>query len=166
VTPWLRTLRSAGLLLVVAAGAVHPSYAASYAASHPAPIPAPTADASRAGSSAGEGRRRPGRTESPPGDAHDDSDGTDGTADSGGTDDYGDDTTPTYTDRDPAVPDSPEAIATPEASRGAVVPVQQNVVGPGPAPEPVLQILPLGSGLILIGLGLGLAFLALRVRRR
>lgn len=50
MTPWLRTLRVAGLLLVLATGAVPTAYAA-----EPAPA------VSRAGSLAGEGRERPGR---------------------------------------------------------------------------------------------------------
>ncbi|WP_369247839.1 hypothetical protein [Streptomyces sp. R41] len=137
MTPWLRTLHVTGLLLVLMTGAVPLSYAAE---------PAPSADASRAGSVAGEGRVRPGRAvpTTPDDPDTEDAEPTDAAAD----------------------PDRPEASAAPEPSRGAVIPVQQNVVGPAHTPEPVLQILPLGSGLILMGLGLGLAFLALRVRRR
>lgn len=170
-TPCPGALRVAGLLLVLATGALPPSYAASGPTQ-----PVPTAGASRAGSGAGEGRARPGR-EKP---ARRDED--DGAGD--------EDTAPTYTDRDPtgktgetgktagagetgepaesgesAVPDRPEATVTPEASRHAAVPAEQHVVRPGTASEPVLRILPLGSGLILIGLGLGLAFFALRLRR-
>jgi hypothetical protein len=72
---------------------------------------------------------------------------------------------PTDAGLDPAVPGRPEASAATEPPGNAVIPVQQNGVGPAPTPEPVLQILPLGGGLILIGLGLGLAFVGLRVRR-
>lgn len=54
MAPWLRALRTACLLLVLTAGAVHPAHAAD---------PAPSGDASRAGSRYGEGRERPGRTE-------------------------------------------------------------------------------------------------------
>lgn len=54
MTPWLRTLRTACLLLVLTAGAVQPAYAADHV---------PRADESRAGSRYGEGRDRPGRAE-------------------------------------------------------------------------------------------------------
>ncbi|GAX58063.1 hypothetical protein [Streptomyces olivochromogenes] len=156
MTPRLTAFRVTGLLLVLTSSAVSPSYAATravpYAVSYAAD-PAPSAGASRAGSSAGEGRTHPGREESP---ARDE----DGSRE---------DTVPTYTDRDPdeenAASDRPEATGAPEPSRPAAVPVQHNEVGPATPPEPVLKILPLGGGLILIGLGLGLAFLALRLRR-
>ncbi|MFE9766881.1 hypothetical protein ACFYPC_20570 [Streptomyces sp. NPDC005808] len=156
MTPWLRALHMTGLLLALTAGAASPSHAAlhrvthapSYAALHrvshaPSYAPDPSADASRAGSRPGEGRARPGREE--PG----------GLSESEAAE-------PTYTDRDPAALDRPEASAAPQE---AAIPVRQNVGRPGRTPEPVLQIVPLGSGLILIGLGLGLAFFALRVRR-
>jgi hypothetical protein len=148
VTPWLRALHVAGLLLTLTTGAAAPSYAASYAAAHalsygPLYAPDPSADASRAGSVPGEGRARPGREEPWR------------QSETGPAD-------PTYTDRDPAVP---EASAASEPSQAAVIPVRQSVGRTGGTPAPVLQIVPLGSGLILIGLGLGLAFLALRIRR-
>jgi hypothetical protein len=150
MTPRLTALRVAGLLLVLTTGAICPSYAVSYAAD-----PAPSADVSRAGSSEGEGRTRPGRAEPTTGDE-------DGNGNHEGI-------VPTYTDRDPAwegaASDHPEATGAPEPSRPAAVPVQRHEVGPASSPEPVLEILPLGSGLIFIGLGLGLAFLALRLRR-
>ncbi|MFD9462787.1 hypothetical protein [Streptomyces sp. NPDC060027] len=187
MTPWLRTLPTAGLLAAALLnGAGHLAYAAparsgtaSYAA---APVPSargtavavargtavavargtavaetegpaatdptrptPTADPSRAGSFAGEGRSRPGRTEP---DLQDTPDATD-PEDTGPGADAG----------------LTEPSLAPEPSRNDAVPVQQSVVGPASPPEPVLEILPLGSGLILIGLGLGLAFVALRVRR-
>ncbi|MFF3575604.1 hypothetical protein [Streptomyces mirabilis] len=156
MTPPLSALRVTGLLLVLTTGAISPSYAVSravpYAVSYAAD-PAPSARASHAGSSAGEGRTRPGREEPP---ARDE----DGSRE---------DTVPTYTDRDPdgenAASDRPDATGAPEPSRPAAVPVQHNEVGPATTPEPVLKILPLGGGLIFIGLGLGLAFLALRLRR-
>ncbi|MFE2964796.1 hypothetical protein ACFXKC_14220 [Streptomyces sp. NPDC059340] len=157
MTPRLTSLRVPGLLLVLTTGAVSPSYAVSravpYAVSYAAD-PAPSAGASRAGSSAGQGRTRPGREE--PSAPDEDGSGS------------GEDTVPTYTDRDPAgenAASDPEETGAPEPSRPAVVPVQHDEVGPATAPEPVLKILPLGGGLILIGLGLGLAFLALRLRR-
>lgn len=66
MSPWLRTLRTCGTLLALAAPTLAasphgttPPYDASYVA-RPAP------DASRAGSLAGEGRERPGRRESTP----------------------------------------------------------------------------------------------------
>ncbi|MFF1677537.1 hypothetical protein [Streptomyces sp. NPDC058256] len=161
MTPWLRAVRVVrapraprapralcvvGLLLALATGGAHLSYAApaSYAVTHAASYAhEPSADASRAGSQPGEGRERPGReepTQQPEA----------GVAEP---------------DRDPAFPDNPAASAVSEPSPDAANPVRQSVVRPGPDPEPVLRIVPLGSGLILIGLGLGLAFLALRVRR-
>jgi hypothetical protein len=181
VTPSLGALRSAlcsgGLLLILAAGAVHPSYAAE---------PTPRADTSHAGSLAGEGRERPGRRPAPTSptspdasrqkaadegdDAYEEQDAQDtetaadtptGTGDTGDTGETGD----TDTGSDPAVPDRSEATAAPEPSQGAATPAEQNAVRPATAPQPMLRILPLGSGLILIGLGLGLAFVALRVRR-
>ncbi|WP_406373292.1 hypothetical protein OG788_23790 [Streptomyces sp. NBC_00647] len=171
MTPWLRTLPTAGLLAAALLnGSGHLAYAAparsgtaSYAT---APVPSargtavaetegpaatdparptPTADPSRAGSFAGEGRSRPGRAEP---DLQDAPDATD-LQDTGPGTDAG----------------LTEASVAPEPSRNDAVPVQQNIVGPATPPEPVLEILPLGSGLILIGLGLGLAFVALRVRR-
>ncbi|MET9900109.1 hypothetical protein [Streptomyces sp. NPDC006446] len=171
MTPWLRTLPTAGLLAaallngsgLLAYAAPARSGAASYVA---APVPSargtaaaeaegpaatdptrptPTEDSSRAGSFAGEGRSRPGRAEPDLQDIPDAADpqDTDPGADAGLT----------------------EASVAPEPSRNDAVPVQQSVVGPASPPEPVLEILPLGTGLILIGLGLGMAFVALRVRR-
>ncbi|MHA5049613.1 hypothetical protein [Streptomyces sp. SD15] len=138
MTPWLRALRAAGLLLVLATGAVHPAYAVE---------PAPSADSSRAGSLAGEGRARPGR-EVPPSEEEPDEE----------------ETAPADEDRVPAAVDSTEAAVAPEPSNAPTA-VGQGVVRPGTGPEPVLQFLPLGSGLILIGLGLALTFFALRLRR-
>jgi hypothetical protein len=150
VTPWLRTLRAASVLLVLMASApVQASYAAE-------PIPGQ----SRAGSRAGEGRERPGREATPrdedaarlpgldPGvpDAPDVPGRPEATADSGIGPDIG---------------PEPTRNATPSSSPS----VDQAVGSPARTTEPVLRILPLGSGLVLIGLGLGLAILALRVRR-
>ncbi|MFD4523708.1 hypothetical protein ACFWP7_07230 [Streptomyces sp. NPDC058470] len=147
MTPWLRALHVAGLLLALTTGAASPSYAAPYRVSHaPSYAPDPSADASRAGSRPGEGRARPGREEP-------------------GRQPESEAAAPTYTDRDPAVPGHPEESAASEPPQEAAIPVRQSVGRPGSSPEPVLQIVPLGSGLILIGLGLGLAFFALRVRR-
>ncbi|MFJ1605358.1 hypothetical protein ACIOHS_18610 [Streptomyces sp. NPDC088253] len=158
MTPRLTALRVTGLLLVVTTGAVSPSYAVSRAVPHVvsyAADPAPSAGASHAGSSAGQGRTRPGREE--PSAPDEDGRGS------------REDTVPTYTDHDPAgenaASDRPEGTGAPDPSRPSAVPVQRNEVGPATTPEPVLRILPLGGGLILIGLGLGLAFLALRLRR-
>lgn len=147
MTPRLRALHVAGLLLALTAGAASPSYAVPTVVVHASSFaPGPSADASRAGSRPGEGRARPGREE--PGRQ----------SESGAAE-------PTYPDRDPGVPDHPEASIAAEPSQAAAIPVRQSVGRPGRTPEPVLRIVPLGSGLILIGLGLGLAFLALRVRR-
>ncbi|WP_371661203.1 hypothetical protein [Streptomyces sp. NBC_00280] len=68
MTPWLRTLRTCGFLLALAA----PTLAASLYGTTPpydddiAYVARPAPDASRAGSPAGEGRERPGRPESAP----------------------------------------------------------------------------------------------------
>ncbi|MFF3612512.1 hypothetical protein [Streptomyces sp. NPDC002580] len=174
MTPWLRTLPTAGLLaaallncgvhLAVAAPtpgtasyatAPVPSAEGTAAAGSPLatdPVrPTPTADTSRAGSLAGEGRVRPGRSEPAPQDPEDIPEALD---------------TP-----DPEATESAAdtgltgASTVPEPSPDDAAPVQQSVVGPGSPPEPVLELLPLGTGLILIGVGLGLAFVALRVRR-
>ncbi|MEU6271279.1 hypothetical protein ABZ871_02465 [Streptomyces populi] len=113
--------------------------------------PTPTADSSRAGSFAGEGRERPGRTAEPD---------TPDSPDPRGT------TVPDLQDTAPAADTGlAEPSTVPEPSHEDAAPVQQSVVGPGSTPRPDLAILPLGSGLILIGLGLGLAFLGLRARR-
>ncbi|MEV0221983.1 hypothetical protein [Streptomyces sp. NPDC050704] len=149
VAPRLRTLRTAGLLLILAAGPAHTSYAASYATPYaPSYAVEPAPAESRAGSRAGEGRERPGREAAQP-----------------------ENTAATHPDS-PASPDRPEADAAPEpsrttASRPALPAVEAERAAGRPVvtSEPVLRVLPLGSGLVLIGLGLGLAFLALRVRR-
>ncbi|MEU9136343.1 hypothetical protein AB0D33_10315 [Streptomyces sp. NPDC048404] len=122
------------------------SDAAGPTASDPA-RPTPTADPSRAGSYAGEGRDRPGRTEP---------DGQ-GSQDPGSQDLQ--DTAPAA---DTGITEPSEAS---DPSGDNAAPVQQSVVGPGSTPGGDLDVLPLGSGLILIGLGLGMAFLGLRVRR-
>ncbi|MGQ4384622.1 hypothetical protein [Streptomyces sp. SAS_270] len=153
MTPWLRTLRVTGLLLVLATGAVPTAYAP-YTAHAAAPAPAPTA--SRAGSLPGEGRERPGR-EDP---VARDEDGVD----EDGVDED-DDGVADQEDQETGQEASPEATVTPVPSQNAAIPVRRSVVPPVPAEEPVLRIVSLGSGLILVGLGLGLAFVALRVRR-
>ncbi|WP_330289341.1 hypothetical protein [Streptomyces sp. NBC_00576] len=66
MTPWLRTLRTCGTLLALAASTLAASPHGTtppYYASH---VARPAPDASRAGSLAGEGRERPGRRESAP----------------------------------------------------------------------------------------------------
>ncbi|SNX62545.1 hypothetical protein SAMN06272735_4329 [Streptomyces sp. TLI_55] len=117
----------------------------------------PRTGPSRAGSSAGEGRERPGRHEDAgaaeteeSADAGADEDGE--LQDSGAPDDGG------VTDEGATQPTGGAATAVPEASR-------QAVSQEGPSTEPVLRILPLGSGLVLIGLGLALALLGVRLRR-
>ena len=67
MTPWLRTLRTYGILLALAA----PTLAASPHGTTPSYdgipyVTRPAPEASRAGSPAGEGRERPGRRESTP----------------------------------------------------------------------------------------------------
>ncbi|XUL89438.1 hypothetical protein ACQ86D_24660 [Streptomyces galilaeus] len=119
-----------------------------------------SAEPSRAGSQAGEGRERPGRTAQPS--AEEDENG----ADDGDTaeptaDEDGASAVPT-----PADSASPSQEAALVPSSPPLQPVHQTVTHAEDDPtEPVLRILPLGSGLILIGLGLGLAFIGLRVRR-
>ncbi|MGW4568706.1 hypothetical protein ACWEN3_42285 [Streptomyces sp. NPDC004561] len=140
----------------------------------PVPTPSDSASASynpqaatpsRAGSRAGEGRRRPGRPDGPMAEVE-----------------GGDDSAPI---RDPdgvaAQPKEPETAETPSGSasvspppaeaglvpaRPSRQPAGQSAAQQGnDADGPVLRILPLGSGLVLIGLGLGLAFLGLRLRK-
>jgi len=121
----------------------------------------PRTGPSRAGSSAGEGRERPGRQEDAgaaeaeeSADAVADEDGE--LQDSGAPDEGG------VTDEGAGRPTNGAPTAVPAASRQ---PVGQAVGQERPATEPVLRILPLGSGLVLIGLGLGLALLGARLRR-
>ncbi|MER7403305.1 hypothetical protein ABT373_12665 [Streptomyces sp. NPDC000070] len=109
-------------------------------AAPPAPsAPSAPGKPSRAGSRAGEGRERPGRT-------------ADAERERGG-----EVTAVPEEDREAA----PEPSAPPEEQ-----PVREAAAARAERPVgPVLRILPLGSGLVLIGLGLGLAFFALRLRR-
>ncbi|MGW7264312.1 hypothetical protein [Streptomyces sp. NPDC054842] len=218
MTPRLRTRRQGGhgpyaaglglLLVLLAGGTTHPSYA--YAAPpareatpspsvSPSRTPAagpsrspeapssrtPRAKASRAGSEAGEGRRRPGREEPAPreedtGPAYPerdpdarkrpdrpvrpagraDADAREGTAEAPGTDGSGD----ADSDGVPESADASEAPGDTERQPPSPAPAEPSFTRSAPE-EPVLRILPLGSGLILIGCGLGLAFLALRTRR-
>nr|WSY53265.1 hypothetical protein OG999_26165 [Streptomyces sp. NBC_00886] len=138
---------------------------------HPAHAPGPgetlapasaSADPSRAGSRAGEGRERPGRTAEPT---------TDEDGDESGGEGDGEDTPGLEAD-DGDRSDSPAPADSASRQEAGLVPsspplqpVHQTVARAEDPAEPVLRILPLGSGLILIGLGLGLAFIALRVRR-
>ncbi|MFE1881092.1 hypothetical protein [Streptomyces diastatochromogenes] len=131
--------------------------------------PSAPPEPSRAGSRAGEGRRRPGRPDGPPAEEE----GDDDTGPFTGAPDTGDPEngypeepeTAVTPDQAPAVSPSP-AEAGLNPARPPQQPADQSAVHQGQAPtEPTLQILPLGSGLVLIGLGLGLAFLGLRVRR-
>ncbi|MFE9645228.1 hypothetical protein ACFYO0_14155 [Streptomyces sp. NPDC006365] len=149
MTPWLRTLSTAGLLLVLGAVPAPVSYASPasnslFVAPHTesyADEPVPTE--SRAGSSAGVGRQRPGRQASPEEDAG-----------------------AIRTEIDPGVPEVPDIPVGPETGVGSDVSSEPSRhAAPPSSSQPVLRLLPLGSGLVLIGLGLGLAFLGLRVRR-
>ncbi|MCW8377206.1 hypothetical protein [Streptomyces justiciae] len=128
----------------------------------------PRTGPSRAGSSAGEGRERPGRQEENPGASETEAEASaDAGADEDGErQDFG---VPDEGIADGGVTDEGAGRATdgaatvvPEATRQ---PVGQAVGQERPPTEPVLRILPLGSGLVLIGLGLGLALLGVRLRR-
>ncbi|WP_338897150.1 hypothetical protein WBG99_17180 [Streptomyces sp. TG1A-60] len=139
MTPWIRSVRVTGLVLVaglfvvLGVGAV-PTHAAE-------PDPA----TSWAGSRAGEGRERPGRQDAGPVEPEDDANAP---------------------PEEPAPePDGPDADVAPLPSQNAAPPVPAAPPGTGTAEEPVLQVLPLGTGLMLMGLGLGLAFVGLRIRR-
>ncbi|MFF8672397.1 hypothetical protein [Streptomyces sp. NPDC015242] len=154
MTPWLRGLRAAGLVLALGAGAVVSPYGA--APSHGAvpaygeeakatavpsarPAPSGTGEPSRAGSRAGEGRLRPGRAQTT-------------------------EEEPEAAGRTPAPEASREVVPLPPAPTEP--PVREAAATRADRPVgPVLRILPLGSGLVLIGLGLGLAFVGLRLRR-
>ncbi|MGI5196479.1 hypothetical protein ACQEVY_22990 [Streptomyces sp. CA-288835] len=157
MTPRLRTLSTAGLLLVLTTAPAPLSYASpapphSSAASaslalHVAPPTAsyavePRPAESRAGSSAGVGRPRPGE-EAPA----------------------------IRAELDPGVPDVPDIPVAPETGadtdlRPDVNPEpSRHAAPPSSSTEPVWRVFSLGSGLVIMGLGLGLAFLGLRVRR-
>ncbi|MFF3642874.1 hypothetical protein [Streptomyces sp. NPDC002564] len=110
----------------------------SYAAEPSRKNPVTTVDAtSRAGSRAGEGRERPGRTDLP------------GTL------------PPPSTPPPVRPPPKPKPKPVPVRHRDTAV----EPTGPLPADTSLsnLRVLPLGGGLVLIGLGLG--FLGLRLRR-
>ncbi|MEU9184834.1 hypothetical protein AB0D14_09745 [Streptomyces sp. NPDC048484] len=150
MTPWLRTLRVTGLLLLLLAGPAYSPYAAAYE-----PVPAQ----SRAGSRAGEGRERPGREAAPTDEDSPSAHSAGSSAGSSASPEGQDASVAPEASRSPSTPPTPpEAPARPVDAHGAAD-------RPVRASEPVLLVLPLGSGLVLIGLGLGLAFLALRVRR-
>lgn len=143
MTPWRRGLCGVGVALLLLQGG--PSYGSVWSYDTPsASSPAPD----RAGSRAGEGRVRPGRSveESDENDEEEDEGDESLGADVG--------------EEDPPPPAEPpgEAGLVPSEAPG-VDSTEEQPVGR------VLRILPLGSGLLLIGLGLGLAFLALRLRR-
>ncbi|NBE52241.1 hypothetical protein [Streptomyces boluensis] len=165
MTPRLRSrLRTAGLLALLAVPvATVPGgsgYVVERAYAHTLPATAspasssPSPEESRAGSRAGEGRVRPGRTQPEPvkrlGGKHV--------------------VPPAHPVRPkpPSKPDEPNAPASPSPARTEPPPAadaareaaEQTVPG---NEGPLLRVLPLGLGLLLIGLGL--AFLALRLRR-
>ncbi|WP_405819116.1 hypothetical protein OG241_28390 [Streptomyces sp. NBC_01390] len=136
MTPWLRTLRTCGTLMALAA----PALAASphgttppYANLSVARATRPAPDDSRAGSPAGEGRERPGRRESAP-------------PDESGYEETVPAPVPT------AVPDEPGATTAPPAAASDPV-LRILPLGGG------LVLLGLGLGLVLLAL-------RLRVRRR
>ncbi|WP_328770275.1 hypothetical protein [Streptomyces sp. NBC_00286] len=157
MTPRLRTLSTTGLLLVLTTAPAPVSYASSApprlsaaSASLALRVAPPTASyaveprpaESRAGSSAGVGRPRPGEK------------------------------APAIREElDPGVPEVPDIPVAPETGvdagvRPDVAPEpSQHAAPPSSSSEPLWHVFSLGSGLVLIGLGLGLAFLGLRVRR-
>jgi hypothetical protein len=139
----------------------------------------PSPEHSLAGSRAGEGRRRPGRTESEPKDETGEPSYT-ATAPTTPPQETPPQESPTPQEPDITAPDPGTGLGTEhpgtgaEASAGAFAPVEDSPVPPKgsatparrtTASRPTLEILPLGSGLVLVGLGLGLALLALRLRR-
>lgn len=137
---WLRWVT--GLLvpaLLLLAGPVTLSYAASHAVGHAAYRSSyaaePSPHGSLAGSRAGVGRTPPGRELPSP--------------------------AATEAVRPPAATEPPRTVApTPPAERPRPEPQAVGEPGTGPA---LVNVLPLGAGLLLTGLGLG--FLALRLRR-
>ena len=137
---WLRWVT--GLLvpaLLLLAGPVTLSYAASHAVGHAAYRSSyaaePSPHGSLAGSRAGVGRTPPGRELPSP--------------------------AATEAVRPPAAVEPPRTVApTPPAERPRPEPQAVGEPGTGPA---LVNVLPLGAGLLLTGLGLG--FLALRLRR-
>ncbi|MFJ9739494.1 hypothetical protein [Streptomyces sp. NPDC101166] len=163
MTPWRRGLCTAGAALLAAGGSLYggcaahaagssygsgSSYVSVTASGSPSASPS---EPDRAGSRAGEGRARPGRSlEADPGDedGYADPDGDEADEDLGGVGE----------DPDGSVEPPREAGFVPSASPQAA-PAQEQPVGR------MLRILPLGSGLLLIGLGCGLAFFGLRLRR-
>ncbi|MCX4907222.1 hypothetical protein [Streptomyces sp. NBC_00878] len=162
MAPWLRSLRAAGLLLLLLAGPAPASYAVPRVSSYE---PAP--GESRAGSRAGEGRERPGRPPAPT-ETDEAEEAEETQAEEAPQEDFGegvghpDSSAGRERSEDAVAPETPGDTAPrshPPADAG------QATNRPVRASEPVLRVLPLGSGLVLIGLGLGLAFLALRVRR-
>lgn len=141
---------------------------------HPDPVPNPIPGPSLAGSSAGEGRDRPGRRvpaaddESPSADT-----GTSAQAAPAAPVDPNAPTAPAASAA-PAVP-PPTARATqaadPPADPAASPAMSPAAVGPSAdgganaqSGRPVVRYVSLGTGLILVGLGLGMAFVALRLR--
>ncbi|NUP17560.1 MAG: hypothetical protein HOZ81_15950 [Streptomyces sp.] len=132
--------------------------------------PEPSDDPSRAGSRAGEGRKRPGREKGP----LEDEEAKRGERDRRERDGERDGSTPREAegqDDGGSAPESAGASDDParDAATGPSAPPGQPVRHPvshaADPTEPVLEILPLGTGLVLIGLGLGLAFVGLRLRR-
>ncbi|MDK1342211.1 hypothetical protein QNO09_02550 [Streptomyces sp. 378] len=171
MTPWLRVLRAAGLVLALGAGAVVspygsvPSHGAAAALTDeeegeaglitaPSPLSAPSA---RAASSVPSALAAPSALGEP---SWAGSRAGEGRVRPGRPEDAGE--RPGVTDAT-AVPETPREPA-PEPSAPAEQPVREAATADRRG-GPVLRILPLGSGLVLIGLGLGLAFVGLRLRR-
>ncbi|MEU0058089.1 hypothetical protein [Streptomyces sp. NPDC006334] len=162
MTPWRRGLCTAGAALLAAGGSLYGGCAAHAAGpSHGSgssyvsvtatgsPSASPSAP-DRAGSRAGEGRVRPGRSlGTGPGDE-------DGYADPDGAQD----------EEGSGVDEEPDGAVQPPREAGFVPSASPQAAGAQEQPVGrMLRILPLGSGLLLIGLGCGLAFFGLRLRR-
>ncbi|AVV41713.1 hypothetical protein PYK79_05825 [Streptomyces sp. ID05-04B] len=154
------------LLLLPGGGAPYAAAPAHFVAPRPVgPSASPSArEPERAGSRAGEGRQRPGRTA-------DETDAADDASGVGALPDEPDEAGDGDTEAGDGDPDDDTAASAPPKASAPATPgtprddVRQAAAQGERADGPVLQILPLGSGLVLIGLGIALALAALRLRR-
>ncbi|MEU0675247.1 hypothetical protein ABZ330_20595 [Streptomyces sp. NPDC006172] len=139
-----------------------PSYVSVTAPGSPSASPS---EPDRAGSRAGEGRVRPGRSlEARPADEdgyadEDPGSGVNSDADSDEGSDVGSDAGSGVGEEPDGAVEPPRAAGFVPSASPQAAPAQEQPVGR------MLRILPLGSGLLLIGLGCGLAFFGLRLRR-
>ncbi|MFF3328540.1 hypothetical protein ACFYWX_03105 [Streptomyces sp. NPDC002888] len=151
MTPWRRALCvvGAGFLLLQGGASAYGGVSYGSVSSYDTPSASPSAP-DRAGSRAGVGKVRPGRSDEE----------REGEEEGEGEDDESESAESGVDDEEPTPATEPpgEAGLVPSKTPGAGSTEEQPV-------GRVLRILPLGSGLVLIGLGLGLAFLALRLRR-